>query len=338
MRNWSRNDVIALVTLVVTVITCIVGVIVPEVRKYFGLSVPAVASEPAPRTSPRAAAELAPTVPASHPAGGIASQDSPSTPAPQPDAGTVAASRVSWGAAGAPIPEDTPVAAEEPAPAPRQTYPDTPEGRQEYTAHKRVERAALYREQRAYSKGLVVFKVAPADTSVYVDRKFVGTPRELAAGIWIEAGDHAFALLRPGYQPREGTLSVVAGGSLDVEAQLSRADASPNPPAAPPAPKLDLPAGIDQEALAGIRIVIRYRGTVEETALAVQKRLSSYGLDVETEQDIATGSEAWNRLYYPACHEDAARAVRSLLSDLLRLTLMRSQADCKPTLDVVLSL
>ena len=75
-------------------------------------------------------------------------------------------------------------------------------------------------ELRTTTKGLVHFKVEPADASLYLDGRFIGTVQDLAAGIRIEAGDHRLAIVRPGHKTYENTLTVVGGSSLDVEVEL----------------------------------------------------------------------------------------------------------------------
>lgn len=111
-------------------------------------------------------------------------------------------------------------------------------------------------------------------------------------------------------------------------------------PADQPAPsrKLVLPEGISESDIAGIKVLIRYRGAREQDALAIEERLSSYGIQVTIEQDNFQGeAERWNRIYYPACHREAAQAIKSLVSDLLRLTLISSKADCDSMLDIAVA-
>ncbi|HVG27570.1 MAG TPA: hypothetical protein VM865_08195 [Acidobacteriaceae bacterium] len=111
-------------------------------------------------------------------------------------------------------------------------------------------------------------------------------------------------------------------------------------PADQPAPsqKLVLPEGISESDIAGIKVLIRYRGAREQDALAIEERLSSYGIQVTIEQDNFQGeAERWNRIYYPACHKEAAQAIKSLVADLLRLTLVSSKADCDSMLDIAVA-
>jgi len=105
-----------------------------------------------------------------------------------------------------------------------------------------------------------------------------------------------------------------------------------------PSRKLVLPEGISESDIAGIKVLIRYRGAREQDALAIEERLSSYGIQVTIEQDNFQGeAERWNRIYYPACHKEAAQAIKSLVSDLLRLTLISSKADCDSMLDIAVA-
>jgi hypothetical protein len=105
-----------------------------------------------------------------------------------------------------------------------------------------------------------------------------------------------------------------------------------------PSRKLVLPEGINENDIAGIKVLIRYRGAREQDALAIEERLSSYGIQVTIEQDNFQGeAERWNRIYYPACHKEAAQAIKSLVSDLLRLTLISSKADCDSMLDIAVA-
>jgi hypothetical protein len=115
--------------------------------------------------------------------------------------------------------------------------------------------------------------------------------------------------------------------------------AAPPSPAEPSVPiqRLELPAGIRKEALAEVKVMIRYRGRRETEALALEQLLSAYGLPVTSEQEIMDDSQQWSRIYYPDCQEEAGRAVRSLLAGRIRLTLMLSRAECNPVLDLVLS-
>lgn len=144
---------------------------------------------------------------------------------------------------------------------------------------------------------------------------------------------------RSGYITQQGKLVVAGDKPFDVELELQKVEEVDQPAEQPaPSQRIELPAGLNAKDLAGIKVIIRYRGAREDDALVIEERLASLGIQVTAEQDtFLKEEEQWNRIYYPACHEDAARAIRSLLSDLLRLTLMRSRADCNPLLDLVVA-
>lgn len=79
------------------------------------------------------------------------------------------------------------------------------------------------RSEIAGDSAAVRIEVEPADASVYLDGRFVGTGSELArlpAGIVVEPGDHQLEVVRPGHQPQRRSFAVRAGEALDLEVEL----------------------------------------------------------------------------------------------------------------------
>ena len=71
--------------------------------------------------------------------------------------------------------------------------------------------------------GSLRLTVAPADASVYLDGRFIGTGEELArlrGGLTVEAGEHVVSVVRPGHAPEEVVLAVEAGEVLDLDVEL----------------------------------------------------------------------------------------------------------------------
>jgi hypothetical protein len=71
--------------------------------------------------------------------------------------------------------------------------------------------------------GRLMVAVAPADASVYLDGRFLGTARELAglhAGLMVDAGSHRLEVVRPGYASQSRDFSVDAGQEIDVDVSL----------------------------------------------------------------------------------------------------------------------
>ena len=69
----------------------------------------------------------------------------------------------------------------------------------------------------------VRLEIDPADASVYLDGRFIGTADDLArlpSGFALDAGDHELEIVRPGYAPERVTLSLESGAAEDVEVTL----------------------------------------------------------------------------------------------------------------------
>lgn len=223
MRDWWRNDIMGVAGLLVAVVACLATLIgVPEVRNWLGLP-PATSTAATPtdqHSSPPADTEpaIGPTVAAPK---RIAVSDRIEALEPQPAtvrqgvSGVRAEAKDDWGAQ-----EEL---AKTAAPA-RERIPDTEEARLEQESRWRAERAQQSREERKATKGLVIFKITPADASLYLDRKLIGSPHELEAGIWIEEGGHSLAIVRPGFKSREVTLTVESGEVLNVRLGLQEAE------------------------------------------------------------------------------------------------------------------
>ena len=65
--------------------------------------------------------------------------------------------------------------------------------------------------------------VQPDDASVYLDGRFLGTGRELAAlrsGLIVDPGEHRVEVVRPGHQSAERTIDVESGRLLHVQIEL----------------------------------------------------------------------------------------------------------------------
>ena len=85
----------------------------------------------------------------------------------------------------------------------------------------RAERGA-YGEPGA-SFGSLRLTVTPADASVYLDGRFIGTGEELArlrGGLTVEAGRHVLSAVRPGRAPEEVEIDVEAGEVLELDVAL----------------------------------------------------------------------------------------------------------------------
>lgn len=71
--------------------------------------------------------------------------------------------------------------------------------------------------------GWLRLDVDPADASVYVDGKFVGTGAEIAemrSGLRLTPGRHKLAVVRPGHKAEETSFEVEAGESVELEIEL----------------------------------------------------------------------------------------------------------------------
>ncbi len=81
------------------------------------------------------------------------------------------------------------------------------------------------RDLRAEPSSLLL-TVHPADASVYVDGRFVGTGREVSSseGLWVDAGEHRVQVLHPDHRTFERVVSVDGGQAMEVEIDLRLAD------------------------------------------------------------------------------------------------------------------
>ncbi len=71
--------------------------------------------------------------------------------------------------------------------------------------------------------GRVRLSVLPADASVYLDGRLLGSGDELArlhAGLVVEAGSHLIEVVRPGYETERLEFAVDAGGGVELEVLL----------------------------------------------------------------------------------------------------------------------
>lgn len=71
--------------------------------------------------------------------------------------------------------------------------------------------------------GRLQFVVEPADATVYLDGRLLGSGEELEAlraGLIVEPGRHTVEVVRPGYSPQEMTIFVEPGGELDLKVRL----------------------------------------------------------------------------------------------------------------------
>ena len=70
--------------------------------------------------------------------------------------------------------------------------------------------------------GLLHVEVMPRDASVYLDDRFVGTGRELAAAedLELEPGEHVLEVVRPGYQTRVRHFTIEPGRRIGQQLDL----------------------------------------------------------------------------------------------------------------------
>jgi hypothetical protein len=71
--------------------------------------------------------------------------------------------------------------------------------------------------------GRVRLSVAPADASVYLDGRLLGSGDELArlhAGLVVEAGSHLIEVVRPGYATERREFAVEEGAEVELEVLL----------------------------------------------------------------------------------------------------------------------
>lgn len=72
--------------------------------------------------------------------------------------------------------------------------------------------------------GNLLVRVLPADASVYLDGRFVGTGEDLArlrAGLLVDSGTHQLEIVRPGFESMARQVEIAAGDDLTVEIELT---------------------------------------------------------------------------------------------------------------------
>jgi hypothetical protein len=73
-------------------------------------------------------------------------------------------------------------------------------------------------------------KIEPADASVYLDGRFVGTGSDLAAndeGLVVAPGRHKLAVVRPGRMAKERSFTATAGNDVNLTVALAAVQAAP---------------------------------------------------------------------------------------------------------------
>lgn len=76
--------------------------------------------------------------------------------------------------------------------------------------------------------GRIRLQVEPADASVYLDGRFLGSAQELSslrAGLVVDAGDHTVDVVRPGYRADHRQVSVRTGEEVRLQIELEGTDA-----------------------------------------------------------------------------------------------------------------
>ena len=71
----------------------------------------------------------------------------------------------------------------------------------------------------------LVLNLEPADASVYLDGRFLGTAEELSrlhAGLLVDSGEHTLEVVHPSFRTERRTLEIGAGDELEVGFQLAR--------------------------------------------------------------------------------------------------------------------
>jgi len=79
--------------------------------------------------------------------------------------------------------------------------------------------------------GRLQLVVEPADASVYLDGRFVGTGREIAglrAGLLVDVGTHRLEIVRPGYSAETRTVEVRAGDDSELRVVLREKSGGPS--------------------------------------------------------------------------------------------------------------
>lgn len=71
--------------------------------------------------------------------------------------------------------------------------------------------------------GRLLLRIEPADASVYLDGRFVGTGDDLArlrAGLLVDSGEHLLEVVRPGFASASESVAVGAGEEVELEVGL----------------------------------------------------------------------------------------------------------------------
>jgi hypothetical protein len=189
MENWSRNEVIALLGLVVGMIGCFATVaVVPEFRELAGLT-------DLPQASP--AGE---SIPADEPIRGISEVQ---TSGLSDDRATD--EEVSQGDSSDPTPSSD---AEQEITEGKTLQDRGQEGLSELEGPThgispsdidRLGQLLRRQAERRRHQGWVQFSVTPLDAFTYVDGRPVGVSQDLARGLWLTEGEHDLAIIRKGY-------------------------------------------------------------------------------------------------------------------------------------------
>ena len=95
---------------------------------------------------------------------------------------------------------------------------------EEYDRYERDDRSEEMAED---GSGRLRLNVEPADASVYLDGRFVGTGIDLQRsrnGLRLEPGEHRIAVVRPGHKAAEQQFTVAAGQEVELELNLDSLD------------------------------------------------------------------------------------------------------------------
>ncbi|HVS00186.1 MAG TPA: PEGA domain-containing protein [Thermoanaerobaculia bacterium] len=84
-----------------------------------------------------------------------------------------------------------------------------------------------HEDERSPTHGQVHLDIEPADASVYLDGRFVGTAEQLArAGLSVNPGQHQLSVVRPGFDSEEVEFNATAGEEVELEVDLDHEDGS----------------------------------------------------------------------------------------------------------------
>jgi len=103
----------------------------------------------------------------------------------------------------------------------RESY-DEPRWDRDAERRERTEPAPEELDARA-DPGRVHLTVEPAEASIYLDGRFIGTGEELGrlrSGLLIDAGEHLVQVVHPKYAPKEETFTVEAGEQIELSLSL----------------------------------------------------------------------------------------------------------------------